>query len=132
MQDKYPQDRSRKNLQKTLAAFLYSGVTTAFSVGDPTDFAVEVREQLKNGYDIGPRLHTTGMPFSQHPSGWDGAVRAETVGDPHPSELSVKIDSDDPEVLSKKLDEYVEKDIKIIKIYLVPQLWVLPFYCGRK
>ena len=117
LQDKYPQDRSRKKLQKTFAAFLYSGVTTVFSVGDPTDFAVDIREKLKNGYFIGPRLHITGMPFSQHPSGWDGAVRAETVGDPHPSELSVKIDSNDPEVLGKKLDEYVEKDIKIIKIY---------------
>ena len=117
LQDKYPQDHSRMNIQKTLAAFLYSGVTTVFDVGDPTDFAVDVREKIKSGYYIGPRLHTTGVPFSQHPSGWDGAVYAGTVGDPHPSELSVKIDSNDPAVLAKKLDEYVENDIKIIKIY---------------
>ena len=57
------------------------------------------------------------MPFSQDPSGWDGAVRAETVGEPDPAELSTKVVSPDPDELSKSLDIYVDNDIEIIKLY---------------
>jgi hypothetical protein len=66
---------------------------------------------------MGPRFFTTGMPFSQAPSGWDGAVMAETVGEPDPAELSSKVVTPDPDELGKLLDTYVENDIEIIKLY---------------
>ena len=59
---------------------------------------------------MGPRFFTTGMPFSMNPSGWDGA-------DPSPTESSMKVTSADPEENYRLFDEYVEHDIKIIKLY---------------
>ena len=115
--DKYPQNREHDNLQQNLAAYLYAGVTGIFNVGDPTDFAVETRDKLERGDFVGPRLETTGMTFSQHPSGWDGAVDAETEGEPDPAEYSVKVDTDDPEALGKLLDAYRAKGIHTIKLY---------------
>jgi serine/threonine-protein kinase len=104
-------------LQQTLSAFLYSGVTTVLDVGNPTVWAATQRDRIERGELFGPRFFTTGMRFSQAPSGWDGAVRAETVGEPDPAELSTKILSPDPDVLSKSLDVYVDNDIEIIKLY---------------
>jgi imidazolonepropionase-like amidohydrolase len=118
LRDKYPQTRDHKPLQQNLAAYLYAGVTGIFNVGDATDFAVDTREKLKRGEFIGPRLETTGMPFSQRPSGWDGAVEAEhPVGQTPPSEYSIKIETDDVEALAEILDGYLAKDIHTIKIY---------------
>jgi len=118
MQEKYPQTREHKPLQQNFASYLYAGVTGVFNVGDATDYAVGTREKLKRGEFIGPRMETTGMPFSQHPSGWDGAVDAEYPGGKAPaSEHSTKIDTDDVEALGRKLDEYLAKDIHTIKIY---------------
>lgn len=115
--EKYPIKNTPSDLQQTLAAFLYAGVTTVLDVGNPTDWVVEQRDKINRGDYIGPRFFTTGMPFSQTPSGWDGAVEAETVGEPDPSELSVKVDTNDPLALSAVLEEFVQKDIKMIKLY---------------
>jgi|GEM_PF-1053500 len=120
LSDKYPQNNTFNQLQQTYAAYLYAGVTTVFDVGDPTDFAVGEREKMKRGEYIAPRMFTTGMPFSQHPSGWDSATLAEYPGktmEDIKHLLSVKIDTDDLEALGKKLDAYVENDIEIIKVY---------------
>ena len=118
LQDKYPQTREHKPLQQNLAAYLYAGVTGVFNVGDATDLAVTTREKLKSGEFIGPRLETTGMPFSQHPSGWDRAVEAEhPEGETPESEYSMKIETDDVDVLAQILDGYLAKDIHTIKIY---------------
>ena len=40
-----------------------------------------------------------------------------SVGEPDPSELSTKVTTPDPEALGALLDEYVENDIEIIKLY---------------
>ena len=115
--DKYAAGRTDPELQQTLSAFLYSGVTTVLDVGNPTVWAATQRDRIERGELLGPRFFTTGMPFSQDPSGWDGAVRAETVGEPDPAELSTKVVSPDPDELSKSLDIYVDNDIEIIKLY---------------
>ena len=115
--DKYTAGRTDPELQKTLSAFLYSGVTTVLDVGNPTVWAATQRDRIARGELFGPRFFTTGVPFSQDPAGWDGAVRAETVGEPDPAELSTKIVSPDPDELSKSLDIYLENDIEIIKLY---------------
>lgn len=117
MPEKYTAGNTDPELQQTLSAFLYSGVTTVLDVGNPTVWAATQRNRIESGELFGPRFFTTGMPFSQDPSGWDGAVRAETVGEPDPSLLSSKVTTPDPAGLAKLLDTYVENDIEIIKLY---------------
>lgn len=115
MPEKYSAGTTDPEVQQTLSAFLYSGVTTVFDVGDPTKLMVQFRERINGGELIGPRFFTTGMVFSQAPSGWDGAVYAESVGEPDPSLLSTKVISPDDEENFRLLDDYVENDI--IKLY---------------
>ena len=115
MPEKYSAGKSDRELQQTLSAFLYSGVTTVLDVGNPTAWTATQRDRINNGELIGPRFFTTGMVFSQAPSGWDGAAEAE--GSTDPADFSVKVTSPDPEDLSALLDEHAEHGIKIIKLY---------------
>ena len=117
MPEKYSDGTTDPEVRQTLAAFLYSGVTTVFDVGDPTGPMVNWRGRINGGEVLGPRFFTTGMVFSQAPSGWDGAVEAETVGDPDPSLLATKVSSPDPDVNYALLDPYADNDIEIIKLY---------------
>ena len=115
MPEKYTAGRSDAELQQTLSAFLYSGVTTVLDVGNPTAWTARQRDRINAGELLGPRFHTTGMPFSQAPSGWDGAAEAEGATDP--SEFSTKVASEDPEILRQSLQDYVDHDIELIKLY---------------
>ena len=117
MPEKYTAGKTDPELQQTLSAFLYSGVTTVLDVANPTVWVATQRDRIERGELFGPRFFATGMPFSQDPSGFDGAVRAETVGEPDPSLLSVKVTTPDSTKLAKLLDIYVENDIEIIKLY---------------
>lgn len=115
MPEKYTAGRSDAELQQTLSAFLYSGVTTVLDVGNPTAWTARQRDRINAGELLGPRFHTTGMPFSQAPSGWDGAAEAEGATDP--SEFATKVTSADPEILRQSLQGYVDHDIELIKLY---------------
>jgi len=115
MPEKYSAGKSDPELQQTLSAFLYSGVTTVLDVGNPTEWVTRQRDRINNGELLGPRFFATGMVVSQAPSGWDGANEAEGATDP--AEISNKITSPDPRDLNRLLDEYAEHDIKIIKLY---------------
>jgi len=132
MPEKYTAGQTDPEVQQTLSAFLYSGVTTVFDVGNPTVWAATQRKRIESGELIGPRFFTTGMPFSQDPSGWDGAVRAETVGEPDPSLLSSKVTTPDPAELGKLLDFYVENDIEIISSIRGRRRWERHFFIGRR
>ena len=115
MPEKYSAGRSDPELQQTLSAFLYSGVTTVLDIANPTVWVTTQRDRINSGELMGPRFHATGMAVSQAPSGWDGAAEGE--GHTDPAEFSVKVTSADPEELNKILDVYAEHDIKIIKFY---------------
>lgn len=115
MPEKYSAGRSDPDIQQTLSAFLYSGVTTVLDVGNPTVWTATQRDRINSGTLFGPRFFGTGMVFSQVPSGWDGAAEAEGATDP--AEFSTKVTSSDPAHLNALLDEYVENDINIIKLY---------------
>ena len=115
MPEKYPKSKSDADVQQTLSAFLYSGVTTVLDVGNPTVWAATQRDRIKAGELMGPRFHTTGIPVSQAPSGWDGANAAEGKSDP--TETSHKVTSPDPADLNEILDKFADNDIKIIKLY---------------
>ena len=96
---------------------LYAGVTTGLDMGSTHDFIVTEKRKIDEGKYIAPRYHIVGVPFSQGPSGWDGAVRAETVGEPAADALATKIDSDDPEEIGNILQKYQDDGISIIKLY---------------
>ena len=115
MPEKYKSGISDAEVQQTLSAFLYSGVTTVLDVGNQTAWIATMRDRINGGELMGPRTHTTGMAISQAPSGWDGATEAEGSSDP--ADLSYKVTSPDPADLNKILDNFSEHDIKIIKLY---------------
>lgn len=115
MREKYTAGKSDAELQQTLSAFLYSGVTTVLDVGNPTAWVTTQRDRINGGELLGPRFHATGMVISQAPAGWDGAAEAE--GHTDPAEFSNKVESPDPEALNKLLDKYTENGIKIVKLY---------------
>ena len=117
MIEKYPPDMSSKGIQQNLAALLYSGVTTALDMGSTHSFIVNEKRKIDEGFYIAPRYHIVGVPFSQTPSGWDGAVRGETVGEPAPDALSTKIESDNLGEIGAILQKYQDDGIKIIKLY---------------
>jgi imidazolonepropionase-like amidohydrolase len=119
LQDKYPPEDllDHSAVQQTLAALLYAGVTTALDLGRDHDWIVEQRDKINTGEYVSPRYFIVGVPFSQEPSGWDEAVRGETVGEPTPDALSTKVDTQNPEALGALLDRYLEDDIHIIKLY---------------
>lgn len=119
MQDKYPPSElfTHKSIQQNLAALLYAGVTTGLDMGSQHSFAVAEKRKIDAGEYISPRYHIVGVPFSQNPSGWDGAVRGETVGEPDADALATKIDTDDTEVIGDILQRYQDDGISIIKLY---------------
>lgn len=51
-------------LQKTLQAYLRHGVTTIFSVADPTELILRTRRELRDGTRAGPRLLCVGPAFT--------------------------------------------------------------------
>lgn len=51
-------------MQRNLAAYLYSGVTTVKSVGDPLDLALKVRSTVNSGEKLGSELFTCGPLFT--------------------------------------------------------------------
>jgi len=117
MSEKYPPDVSSKGIQQNLAALLYSGVTTALDMGSTHSFIVNEKRKIDEGFYIAPRYHIVGVPFSQTPSGWDGAVRGETVGEPAPDALATKIETENLDEIGAILQKYQDDGIKIIKLY---------------
>jgi imidazolonepropionase-like amidohydrolase/ABC-type multidrug transport system permease subunit len=52
------------HMLRNLAAYLYSGVTTIRSVGDPLDIVLKVRSNVNNGERLGAELFTCGPLFT--------------------------------------------------------------------
>ena len=119
MQDKYPPSEllTHKAIQQNLAALLYAGVTTGLDMGSTQSFIVKEKGKIDAGEYIAPRYHIVGVPFSQTPSGWDGAVRGETVGEPATDALATKVDTDDPFAIGEALQRYQDDGIGVIKLY---------------
>jgi imidazolonepropionase-like amidohydrolase/ABC-type multidrug transport system permease subunit len=53
-----------KMMQRNLAAYLYSGVTTVRSVGDPLDIILKLRSTVNSGEILGASLYTCGPLFT--------------------------------------------------------------------
>jgi len=52
------------NVDATLAAFLYAGVTTALDLGNLTPAVFRERERIATGAELGPRLYAAGPVFT--------------------------------------------------------------------
>lgn len=79
-----------RGLDERLQAFVRHGVTTVKSASDPTELILGVRQDLRDGTRVGPRLLVVGPSFTApggHPAGticrgdaWCRANRAAEVG----------------------------------------------------
>lgn len=99
-----------ESVQQRQSGYLYAGVTTVLDLGTDHEYVLAKREQINSGELMGPRFLTTGVPWSQSPSGWDsGNTGGHTFG------LSTKVA--DFADLPAQMQKYADKDIEIIKLY---------------
>jgi imidazolonepropionase-like amidohydrolase len=98
------------SVQQRLSGYLYAGVTTVLDTGTDQDYVLAKRDQINGGALFGPRFFTTGVPWSQRPSGWDsGNTGADAFG------VSTKVESF--EELPAQMQRYADSGIEIIKLY---------------
>jgi imidazolonepropionase-like amidohydrolase len=108
--DAYKVTKDDASVQQRLAGYLYAGVTTVLDVGTDHDYVIAKREQINSGGLLGPRFFTTGVPWSQSPSGWDsGNTGSDAFG------VSTKVSSF--EDLPAQMERYANDGIEIIKLY---------------
>ena len=96
-------------IQRTLNAFLYSGVTSVHDMGNEIEFIVKLRDDIASGDVIGPNISAVG----------DIINRLETVrrgvGDLLKPEVQAEI--------TQRLDELQANDIEIVKLYTGLSSW---------
>jgi imidazolonepropionase-like amidohydrolase len=97
-----------ESVQQRLSGYVYSGVTTVLDVGGEHDYVLNKRKQINSGELFGPRYFTTGIPWSQSPSGWDSGSTGASGG-------SVK--ADDLAKIPEQMARYKAEGIEIIKLY---------------
>jgi imidazolonepropionase-like amidohydrolase len=97
-----------ESVQQRLSGYVYSGVTTVMDVGAPHDYVLNKRKQINGGELFGPRYFTTGIPWSQSPSGWDSGSTGASGG-------SVKVN--DLSKIPEQMARYNADGIEIIKLY---------------
>ncbi|MFT5730502.1 MAG: imidazolonepropionase-like amidohydrolase [Desulforhopalus sp.] len=97
-----------ESVQQRLSGYVYSGVTTVMDVGGEHDYVLNKRKQINGGELFGPRYFTTGIPWSQSPSGWDAGSTGASGG-------SVKVN--DLAGIPKQMARYKAEGIEIIKLY---------------
>ena len=99
-----------ESVQQRLSGYLYAGVTTVLDLGTDHDYVLGKREQINSGELMGPRFFTTGIPWSQAPSGWDsGNTGADAFG------VSTKV-ADFAEIPAQ-MQKYAADGIEVIKLY---------------
>lgn len=59
-----PTDYVKNSFERELAAYLYSGVTTVRSAGDPLDLSLKTRELIDSGRYLGAELFVSGPMFT--------------------------------------------------------------------
>ena len=108
--DAYKVTHDDESVQQRLSGYLYAGVTTVLDLGTDHEYVLAKRKQINSGELLGPRFFTTGIPWSQAPSGWDsGNTGADAFG------VSTKVASF--ETLPVQMQSYANDGIEIIKIY---------------
>ena len=110
---RYELTRDDKSVQQRLSGYVYAGVTTVLDVGTDYDWVLNKREEINSGKLFGPRFFTTGVAWSQTPSGWDSGG-TEAGGS---SEFNISTKVHDLADLPKQVARYKNDGIEIIKLY---------------
>ena len=100
-----------ESVQQRLSGYLYAGVTTVLDIGGDHDYVLGKREQIRKGELMGPRFFTTGIAWSQAPSGWDSGNTGATGA------FSVSTKVADFAELPAQMQKYADDGIEIIKLY---------------
>ena len=108
--EKYEAKLDDESVQQRLSGYLYAGVTTVLDVGGGHDYVLHKREQINSGELMGPRYFTTGIPWSQAPSGWDSGNTSDGA-----ATGSTKVE--DFAKLPAQMQKYADDGIEIIKLY---------------
>ena len=106
--ERYEVRTDDESVQQRLSGYVYSGVTTVMDVGGEHDYVLNKRKQINGGELFGPRYFTTGIPWSQSPSGWDSGSTGASGG-------SVKVN--DVAIIAEQMARYNADGIEIIKLY---------------
>lgn len=99
-------------LPNTLALFLAHGVTTIKSTGDPVEAIVGVRDRIRRGELLGPRLFVTGPVLTApegHPAGT--SLRNDPSGRAH-----IAIELETEEEAREAVRELARKGVDAIKL----------------
>ena len=99
-----------ESVQQRLSGYLYAGVTTVLDLGVDHDYVLAKREQIGSGELMGPRFFTTGIPWSQAPSGWDS-------GNTGADAFSISTKVADFGALPAQMQKYADDGIEVIKLY---------------
>jgi len=99
-----------KAVQQRLNGYVYAGVTTVLDVGADHKWVVKTRDRINSGDLFGPRHFTTGVAWSQKPSGWDAANTSA-------SDWALSTIVSDVADLPEQLARYKKDGIEIIKLY---------------
>jgi imidazolonepropionase-like amidohydrolase len=97
-------------VQQRLSGYVYAGVTTVLDTGADHKWIVKTRDRINNGELFGPRHFTTGVAWSQKPSGWDAG---NTSGGDWASSTIVSDVADIPDQVAR----YKKDGIEILKLY---------------
>ncbi|HUA18940.1 MAG TPA: amidohydrolase family protein [Bryobacteraceae bacterium] len=73
--------QTAKTMPRALAAYLYSGITTVKSAGDPLDDILKVRQQVNSGERLGAELYACGPMFTA--AGGHGTEYFQYIPEPY-------------------------------------------------
>lgn len=122
-----PQANPDKQFARELAAYLYSGVTSVRSVGDPLDAALKARDGIKAGERLGAEVYTCGPMFTA--PGGHGTEYFKMLPDPmrKQAEAQTLRMPSSPEEARQQVRELKKRGVDCIKAILESGTAAAPF-----
>jgi hypothetical protein len=108
--DRYAVSYEDADVQQRLSGYVYAGVTTVLDTGADHGWVVNTRNRINNGELFGPRHFTTGVAWSQKPSGWD-------AGNTSGSDWALSTIVSDVADIPDQIARYKADGIEILKLY---------------
>ena len=98
----------REDIQRTLNAYLYAGVTSILDIGNKHDFIVNLRDQINSGERMGPRIFPVGQTIHR-------LHTVKGIGSMPNAETKAEIQG--------LLDERQNDGMELVKIYNAVSPW---------
>ncbi len=108
--DRYAVNYADADVQQRLSGYVYAGVTTVLDTGADHNWIVNTRNRINSGELFGPRHFTTGVAWSQKPSGWD-------AGNTSGADWALSTIVSDVADLPGQVARYKADGIEILKLY---------------